>query len=382
MNIELYSNILNAYYKKYNPKIKKIRGNYEKHCKKISTKKFRKINQKYAYYIKKIVYELINEFMISYNFEYLVSLNGSLARETNTIYSDVDINYLIKDLLHQKEIIEIEDKINYILKKILDFRGKDKIHSMVVYLPLTSNQKYEFITNNQYPICFNNGIIYDKCRKNAEQLMYELYNSTRKIDDVIAYLNANDNRNNLNEWTYCWNIITSKKLEYYYENNRKEFRTKENIIFFIKQVINDINDDNNYLSSSLKYVKNCDLKKIYKSRVLNNIYYYLAIVYRLDHKIPKYTLSEFRKKSRTIDKIFYEKFYGYLMTIQNLQLILDKQNIDLSSHSQRKLNIEVLNQKYYDIFNKKNTVIDLNKKKKEIYEYLLISLKKMEVEYE
>ena len=70
------------------------------------------------------------------------------------------------------------------------------------------------------------------------------------------------------------------------------------------------------------------------------------------------------------------------MTIQNLQLILDKQNIDLSSHSQRKLNIEVLNQKYYDIFNKKNIVIDLNKKKKEIYEYLLISLKKMEVEYE
>ena len=70
------------------------------------------------------------------------------------------------------------------------------------------------------------------------------------------------------------------------------------------------------------------------------------------------------------------------MTIQNLQLILDKQNIDLSSHSQRKLNIEVLNQKYYDIFNKKNIVIDLNKKKKEIYEYLLVSLKKMEVEYE
>lgn len=132
----------------------------------------------------------------------------------------------------------------------------------------------------------------------------------------------------------------------------------------------------------MKYVKNCDLKKIYKSRVLNNIYYYLAIVYRLDHKIPKYTLSEFRRKCRTIDKIFYEKFYGYLMTIQNLQLILDKQNIDLSSHSQRKLNIEVLNQKYYDIFNKKNIVIDLNKKKKEIYEYLLISLKKMEVEYE
>lgn len=43
MNIELYSNILNAYYKKYNPKIKKIRGNYEKHCKKFLQKNFGKL---------------------------------------------------------------------------------------------------------------------------------------------------------------------------------------------------------------------------------------------------------------------------------------------------------------------------------------------------
>lgn len=370
------------YYKKYNPRIKKIRYTYEKKCKKISVKAFKKINQKYVYYIKKIVNELTNEFLASCNFEYLVSLNGSLARETNTIYSDVDINYLIKDLTHQKEIIEIEDKINYILKKILDFRGKDKIHSMVVYLPLINNKKYEFITDNKYPIYFNNGIIYDNCRKNAEQLMYELYNSTRRIDDVIAYLNANDNKNSLNEWTYCWTIVTSKNLEEYYMNNRKEFRTTENMNFFIKQIINDINNDNNYLLSSLKYVKNCDLKKIYKCRVLNNVYYYLAIVYRLDHNLSKYNLSDFRKNCKMIDKKFYKIFYEYLMIIQNLQLILDKQNIDLSSHSQKKLNIENLNKNYYNIFNKKNIIKDLNNKKKKLYDYLLISLRKMEVEYE
>lgn len=382
VNIELYSNILHMYYKKYNPKIKKIRYTYEKKCKKVSVKAFKKINQKYVYYIKKIVNELTNEFLASCNFEYLVSLNGSLARETNTIYSDVDINYLIKDLTHQKEIIEIEDKINYILKKILDFRGKDKIHSMVVYLPLINNNKYEFITDNKYPIYFNNGIIYDNCRKNAEQLMYELYNSTRRIDDVIAYLNTNDNKNSLNEWTYCWTIVTSKNLEEYYMNNREEFRTTENMNFFIKQIIKDINNDNNYLLSSLKYVKNCDLKKIYKCRVLNNVYYYLAIVYRLDHNLSKYNLSDFRKNCKMIDKKFYKIFYEYLMIIQNLQLILDKQNIDLSSHSQKKLNIENLNKNYYNIFNKKNIIKDLNNKKKELYDYLLISLRKMEVEYE
>lgn len=165
-------------------------------------------------------------------------------------------------------------------------------------------------------------------------------------------------------------------------NNRKEFRTTENMNFFIKQIINDINNDNNYLLSSLKYVKNYDLKKIYKCRVLNNVYYYLAIVYRLDHNLSKYNLSDFRKNCKMIDKKFYKIFYEYLMIIQNLQLILDKQNIDLSSHSQKKLNIENLNKNYYNIFNKKNIIKDLNNKKKELYDYLLISLRKMEVEYE
>lgn len=382
MNIENYSNILNAYYEKYNPKIKKLRNNYEKKCKRISVESFRKINQKYIYYIKKIVNELVKEFMTDCNFEYLISLNGSLARETNTIYSDIDINYLVKDMSYHKKMIELEDKINYILKTILNFRGKDKIHSMVVYLPLISDEKYEFINNNKYPIYFNNGIIYDNCRENAEQLMYELYNSTRKIDDVILYLNDNDNKKSLNEWAYCWNIITSGNLNEYYSKNRKEFRTDENINFFINQIINDILDDNMYFLNSLKYIKNCDLKKAYKSKVLNNVYGYLAIIYRLDHNLLKYSLSNFKKNCKMINNKFYKLFYEYLMTIQNLQLILDKQNIDLSSHSQQKLNIEKLNERYYNIFSRENIVKDLNDKKQKLYDYLLISLRKMEEEYE
>ncbi len=382
MNIENYSDILNTYYKKYNPKIKKLRINYEKKCKRISVELFRRINQKYIYYIKKIVNELVKEFMTDCNFEYLISLNGSLARETNTIYSDIDINYLVKDMSYHKKMIELEDKINYILKTILNFRGKDKIHSMVVYLPLINNEEHEFINNNKYPIYFNNGIIYDNCRENAEQLMYELYNSTRKIDDVILYLNDNDNKKRLNEWAYCWNIITSGNLSEYYSKNRREFRTDENINFFIKQIINDILDDNMYFLNSLKYIKNCDLKKAYKSKVLNNVYGYLAIIYRLDHNLSKYSLSNFKKNCKMINNKFYKLFYEYLMTIQNLQLILDKQNIDLSSHSQQKLNIEKLNERYYNIFSRENIVKDLNDKKQKLYDYLLISLRKMEEEYE
>ena len=51
-------------------------------------------------------------------------LNGSLARGTNTFYSDIDINYFYSNDYFEK-MINVEEEVNYILQTIMGYRGKD-----------------------------------------------------------------------------------------------------------------------------------------------------------------------------------------------------------------------------------------------------------------
>ena len=376
MKIEEYYNILNKYNIKYNYKLKKIRKDYEKKCSNISIKLFKKYIKMYNSIIKCLIIELINEFLKKSEMEYYIFLSGSLARETNTLYSDIDINYLVTNEENQNKIIDIEDKINYILKNILEFRGKDRIHSMVVYIPLISKKHLLSFENNKYPLSFINGVIYDQCRKNTEKLMFESYNSTRLLQDVLEYFNKFENEKSLNEWTYCFKLLTTNSNLNSYK--RDEYRNDKNINYFIKALNKNIIKDNFYLKSTDLYCKNCTLNKIYKSNVLNNVYQYLAIIYRIDSRITSFNIIEFENKCDIIERKFYELFYKYLLSIQNLQLILNKMNIDLSSHSYLRLDLSTINDYYYSLCGKLNIINDLNMQKKELYEFLLIKIKEME----
>lgn len=190
--------------------------------------KFVKTLYDYRKIIKELIKDVISEFDEFKKIKCCVMINGSLARGSNTLYSDIDINYFYSNEKYEK-MINIEERVNYILQTILKYRGKDRIHSMVVYLPLISNINYEFIKKNKYPIYFDDGIIYNKCRKNAEELMFETYNSTRDINDLIKYLNINDNSKNINEWTNSLELVYDNGLYKKYVKNRKIFRGKKKI---------------------------------------------------------------------------------------------------------------------------------------------------------
>ena len=41
--------------------------------------------------------------------------------------------------------------------------------------------------------------------------MYETYNSTRSIYDVINYFNKYDNEFNINEWAYCFKFVFNEE---------------------------------------------------------------------------------------------------------------------------------------------------------------------------
>ena len=144
MKRHVYINLLNKYNSKYSGKLESLKKYYETNIKKLGVDEITIINDEYRNIVKKIIIDVLNDLKSEYDGEFIVALSGSLARKTNTLYSDIDINYLCNKKDYN-DIILFEDKVNYILQNVLKFRGKDKIHSMAVYLPLVSNIKFDFI---------------------------------------------------------------------------------------------------------------------------------------------------------------------------------------------------------------------------------------------
>ena len=352
-----------------------LREYYESKAYDIAIEEFNMLNKKYRDYIIEMINELGCIFKNIYNIDFCITLSGSLARNSNNLFSDIDINYLTTSSNYE-DIIDVEDKINYILQEVLMFRGKDKLHSMVVYLPLIDKKKISAIDNNEYILNFPDGKIKVKCRENAEQLMYETYNSTRSIYDVIDYFNKYDNEFNINEWTYCFKFVFNEKYLKIYRKNRNEYRKNNNIDIFVKNLLNDIRRDDNYLDEDLPYIENALLKKIYKTTVLFNFYKLLAIVYRVDKKISKFNIDCFFNESNLLDKNLFNLFNEYLKCIQDLQLILDKKSIDLSSHSNAVLDINNINANYKKLTNRENILNDLNSKKKKLYHFCILILRR------
>ena len=132
MKIFDYEKIKLKYIQKYQNRIINLRNEYVNIYKKITIKDFIDINMRYRNYIIRMIQELANEFKKIYKVDFCITLSGSLGRNSNTLFSDVDINYLTCSCDY-KNIIDIEDKINFIIQEVLKFRGKDKIHSLVVY---------------------------------------------------------------------------------------------------------------------------------------------------------------------------------------------------------------------------------------------------------
>ena len=376
---EDYVKLLEKYKQVYTPELMKIRKEYQSKIYNISDDQFIELSKRYRFLIFSLIKNVVEDLKKYYDLDVMVSVNGSLARATNTIYSDIDINFLSdKD---DERLIEFEDKVNYILKEVMLFKGKDKIHSMVVYLPLISNVQYPFIKENKYPIKFENGTIYSTCRSNAEKLMFESYNSTRNVIEVAKYFNKHDTEQELNEWTYCYKTIISSESDVLFESQRTLFRKKDGLNKHINNAKLKIEKDNLYLSEEDNQLRNCDVKKAYKSKVLFNIYNILAIVYRLNSKIKEFDFDEFASNDDVLEKEYYTLIIQYLKIIQTLQMILDEMNIDLSSHSSDYLDIQRINEEYQKLTGSQNIISDLNNKKRNIYQESYNALERIRRNY-
>ncbi len=64
-----------------------------------------------------------------------IALNGSFARGSNIFASDLDFN-LFYENKYRDILFPIELRIQYVLSKLLEFKGCDRIHSIMVYMPV------------------------------------------------------------------------------------------------------------------------------------------------------------------------------------------------------------------------------------------------------
>ena len=102
----------------------------------------------------------------------------------------------------------------------------------------------------------------------------------------------------------------------------------------------------------------------------------MAIFYRIDKNVSSFNIGYFFKESIMLDKHLFNLFNEYLKVIQDLQLILDKKDIDLSSHSNIIFNINNINEIYKVLTDRENILSDLNIKKKKLYDECIMILRR------
>ena len=341
MTIDNYNEILINHETKYSKKLSELKNKYSISGDSLSLREKIEINRGYNNLVIKLIKSIIVDINKYEKLDFGVFLSGSLARKSNTLFSDIDINYIITNDINYLKMIEVEDKINYIIKTILKFRGKDRIHSMVVYMPLKKNEIYDKVTINKYPLNFADGIIYDKCRKNAEKLMYETYNSTRNLYDVIDYYNKHDNDNCVHEWLYCTRFIYNNKIKNIFNSLRKINKNPVNIKLKEK-IIKDIYQDFNFVDCKSSKIKICDLKKTYKSKIYKNFYNILAIEFKNNINLKKFNIESLYNHCKKI-RFLIILFYKYQTYVEKLESILDSLNLDLSSHDEDYIFINEIN---------------------------------------
>lgn len=384
-NLSISKEDLIAFYlkNKYNSQLDNIRHKYVMYSK-------RKTNNgllNNMYNNKKIVITIIKDILSYYDETKLcdiIFLNGSFSRCTPTYSSDIDIS-LVYDDLYRDKIFPVELKINYIISKIMNFRGCDRVHTMMVYTDKISNYKVSVRTDET--INYKGDIISYYCRNNYNDLLNDTFNTGRSFNCLNSYLcDTIDNKNYFNEWLHNFEILYYKDSSFIdaLKNNYKKvisISDKNNIIK--KELNNLIISINKQMSFSIDeiFINDCisisKLKKRYKTNILDKLYKIVLIINYINcnQYLDFYSLVNSIYKTDGIRKTMLLE----LKIVSRLQIVLDRLGYDLSSHSTDIIKKQTFEKEYYNIY-KINYKNDLIKQERKIYEKMINVLNELKEE--
>ena len=260
----------------YGYELKKIKQEFLNCSKKFDIILFQKIIIEYKNILKKIIIDISFKYKELEKADFIM-FNGSFARHSNIFNSDLDLNIMYKDK-YKKDLLPVELKINYLLSKILNFKGCDRVHSIMVYTPLIYNYKPYLIDNKK--INYNSVDIPYFCRENYEKLLFETFNSSRDYIELLKYIEC---IKTIEEWESNFELIIDFGKFKDFEDKIKNLKQKKilninykNVIEEIDFVINEI-DNYKYLDN-YKEIDVKDLKAIIKAIPFKIIYKSLALI--------------------------------------------------------------------------------------------------------
>lgn len=350
-------------YQKIIKKYKKIKIEYKKEKAKLQIKyNYALIDYNYINYEKilyqknkldlKYIKKVIKIFKPILKNKVTIFLHGSYARNLNRWNSDIDLNILYKNELKDKFLV-VEELIQVLLYKLFDFSGRDKIHNVMIYYPLYNNKKYK-IKEDNHNIIWNNNEFKFKCRKNYEKIYPLILNSRRDCKDLYKWILEDET---YNEYLYSFLGINKKGKKF----TKDMLLDKDKLLLNSKKLkyieiskLKNIND----LKGNIEISEINKILKIHNSKSVNNFLLnlktlillnkgkcpYLNIKKILNNKNLKSILS--KKEIKEIETNII-KFRLVLDKIENLFLTL---NLNFSSRENDKINIEKLNQEYYNLY--------------------------------
>lgn len=368
--------IINNLKEKYSFELNKVKREYEFISMKYNKSKMRKCmdNQK------KLIIDIIND-VINYYPDLkksdFIMLNGSYSRCTNIFTSDLDFNILYNDK-YKKLLFPIELHINYVLTKILNYRGCDRIHTIMVYTPLIKNKRVKFVNNSV--IKYNFKKIPYFCRENYEKLLYETFNTSRNYKNLIKYIKSYSYNNSIcNEWANNFELIKDFGK---YKDFAKEILINDNYVSKCKNYKNLIIKEIDYILHDIRNSKNIEQKEVVvikdfkyscKECPMKILYKTLSILSRINN-INTVNIKYLYSK-KIINNSLDDSIHYYLHSILRLQLILDLYGLDLSSHSSKIINSSTLEKKYYEKYDESLYFIT-NKSIANLYNNIISTLQK------
>lgn len=331
---------------KYGDKIKEMNIRFFESSKKFDVNELIKIIERQRLLIKKIIIDISKNYQELKEADFIM-FNGSFSRHSNIVSSDLDLNIMYDNKL-RSILLPVELSINYILSKILKFKGCDRIHSIMVYTPLIGDNHPKLIDNKKINYEFGENLYY--CRENYQQLLFETCNSSRDYKILLNYI-SNSNNTCLEEWETNFELIIDYGKYNIFDRQISKIRSKKLQNTDINILVNNIDniiriiEEFKYLDNTeIIYIK--DLKKIIKTIPLTIIYKSLVIINIKENGLIKLD----KLYSDLMLKDLITSIYFYLWILLRVEIVFENIGYDLSSHSSVEIKVETLKNVYKEIY--------------------------------
>lgn len=215
---------------------------------------------------------------------YIAFFHGSYGRNISRFGSDMDLN-----ILFDNDFINVMKPINELicsmLYQIVKFKGRDKIHGIMVNAKPLRNFKYSFKNGTQYKVLFLDGKIFCyNSRKYFENDMTRIQNASNSFEDFKKYILSNCTSNFCFEWCYSFWYICSNCDEYNLNSVVTEcdnkIRNESDIFAKTIRLLDKIKKDIISYEFDFDEISISKLNKEYKCQILGFIYNIISLIRR------------------------------------------------------------------------------------------------------